>query len=71
MKRCYRTLRTRFEPDTHFELAPVPPAPFRSTRETELERFKNRLLRELLAGTDEPALYAPLRRATNEAAALA
>jgi hypothetical protein len=71
MKRCYKKLRPRFEPDTRFELTPVPPAPFRGTRETELEQFKNRLLRELLANTDEPELYAPLRRATNEAAALA
>ena len=71
MKKCCRTLRTRFEPEARFEVAPVPPAPFRGTRETELERFKNQLLRELLAGTDDPELYAPLRRATNEAAALA
>ena len=71
MNRRYRKLRPRFEPDTRFELTPVPPAPFRGTGETELDRFKNRLLRELLASTDEPELYAPLRRATNEAAALA
>ena len=38
---------------------------------TELERLKNRLLRELLASAPTPDLYAPLRRASNEAAALA
>jgi len=71
MNRRYRKLRTRFEPETRFELTPVPPAPFRGTRETELERLKDQLLRELLTEAENPALYAPLRRATNEAAALA
>ena len=71
MNRRYRKLRTRFEPEARFEVSPVPPAPFRGTGETELERLKNRLLHELLAGADDPDLYAQLRRATNEAAALA
>ena len=54
-----------------FAVNPVPAAPFRSTHETELERLKNRLLRELIASALTPDLYAPLRRASNEAAALA
>jgi hypothetical protein len=37
----------------------------------ELEQLKNRLLGELLSSIDEPRLFAPLHRATNEAAALA
>ena len=71
MNRRYLKLRPRFVPDTLLEVTPVPSAPFRGPRETELERLKNRLLWELLANTKNPKLYAPLRRATNEAAALA
>lgn len=54
-----------------FALVPEPPAPFTRTDESELERLKNRLLREALAAISRPALLAPLRRAANEAAALA
>ena len=61
----------RFEPETRLEVAPVPAVPFRGTQETELERLKNRLLREWLLQTPDEQLYAPLRRAANEAAALA
>jgi hypothetical protein len=59
-----------FGPETRFELRPAPPAPFRATRETEFERLKTRLLTEQLAGAT-PELNTPLRRAANEAAALA
>lgn len=45
--------------------------PFRGTQETELERLKTRLLLEHLHSTSEPGLYAPIRRAANEAAAIA
>ena len=61
---------TEFGPETRFELRPAPLAPFRATRETEFERLKNRLLSEQLAGA-APGWNAPLRRAANEAAALA
>jgi len=61
---------TEFGPETRFELRPAPPAPFRATSETEFERLKNRLLAEQLAGAT-PELNIPLRRAANEAAALA
>jgi hypothetical protein len=64
-------MTTRFEPETHFEVAPIPPVPFRGTQESELERLKDRLLREWLQQTTDEQLYAPLRRAANEAAALA
>jgi hypothetical protein len=69
--RNHRKVRTRFAPETRFDL-PVPPAaPFRGTLETDLEQLKGRLLRDLLAGATDPALHAPLRRATSDAAALA
>lgn len=62
---------TRFAPETRFELRPVPPAPFRAAQETEFERLKNKLLARELAEAATPELNAPLRRAANEAAALA
>jgi len=62
---------TRFQPETHFEVTPVAAVPFRGTQETELERLKARLLKQLLDRTEDPQLYAPLRRAANEAAGLA
>jgi hypothetical protein len=71
MKKNKTFVPTEFEPETHFELRPAPPAPFRATQETEFERLKNQLLAEQLAGTTTPELNPPLRRAANEAAALA
>jgi len=63
-------IQADFDPETRFELRPNPPAPFRAALETEFERLKNRLLAGKLAGA-APELNAPLRRAANEAAALA
>jgi len=71
MNATHRKLPARFGPETRFEVKPAPAAPFRALQETELERLKNRLLRERLFATADPALNAPLRRAANEAAALA
>jgi hypothetical protein len=65
------TLRTRFAPETRYEVAPIPAAPFRATRDTELEQLKQRLLRTELDAVTVVDLYAPLRRAANDAAALA
>jgi hypothetical protein len=62
---------TRFGPETRFEVKPVPPAPFRATQETELERLKNRLVVRTLNELDEPEFSALVRRAANEAAAIA
>ena len=62
---------TSFAPETRFELRPAPPAPFRASLESDFELLKNRLLDEHLADNDRPELTAPLRRAANEAAALA
>jgi hypothetical protein len=47
------------------------PVPFTRTEESDLERLKNRLLREALGRVANPAMIAPIRRAANEAAALA
>ena len=61
---------TRFAPETRFELRPAPSVPFRAVQENEFERLKNKLLaQQLLDAT--PELNAPLRRAANDAAALA
>jgi hypothetical protein len=60
-----------FAPETRFELRPVPPAPFRANLETEFERLKDQLLAEQLYLANETRLYAPLRRAANDAAAIA
>ena len=62
---------TRFGPETRFNVRPAPMAPFRATEETEFERLKNRLLRNELSQVAELELTARLRRAANEAAALA
>ena len=66
-----RRVKLRFEPATRFELTPVPAAPFRGAQETELERLKARLLLELLKQIQDAELSAPLRRAANDAAAVA
>jgi len=62
---------TRFSPETRFEVRPAPPVPFRAALDTEFERLKNRLLARQLAEAPTPELNPPLRRAANEAAALA
>lgn len=64
-------LYAEFAPETRFELQPVSPAPFRATQETQFERLKGQLLDEQLYLAGSPEQYAPLRRAANEAAALA
>ncbi len=63
-------LKTRFAPDTRFDVAPATGVPFRGAGETELERLKRKLLGELLGENPAPELNAPLRRAANEATAL-
>jgi len=71
MNKNQTRVAARFSPETRFELRPGPPAPFRATQESEFERLKNRLLTLQLAELAKPELNAPLRRAANEAAALA
>ena len=67
MKRTPGKLRTRFAPEVRFEVAATP---FRAALSTELERLKERLLRELLQEVTDPAENTRLRRAANDAAAL-
>ena len=64
-------IQTRFRTERRFEVDSVPVAPFRATQESELERLKSRLLRRQLDNAPTTELYAPLRRAANDAAALA
>jgi len=71
MNTTNRKVATRFGSATRFDLRPTPGAPFRATEENELERLKDRLLRKELANATELELNARLRRAANEAAALA
>lgn len=71
MNQLNHRLRAKFSPDTRFEVKPAPPAPFRATQETDFERLKSRLLTETLLATGQPELNVAIRRAANEAAALA
>jgi hypothetical protein len=71
MNTNYRRVPARFGPETRFEVQPVAPAPFRVTQETGLERLKNQLLLRMLNELGEPGLNGRVRRAANEAAALA
>lgn len=64
------TIPTRFGPDVSFFLTPAVSVSFRGMVDTELERLKNRLLKEALERA-EPEFYSLLRRAANDALALA
>jgi hypothetical protein len=54
MKTNYHVVPTRFGPETRFEVKPAPPAPYRVTQETELERLKKRLLARFLCERPDP-----------------
>jgi hypothetical protein len=71
MNKNQTRVATRFAPETRFELQAGPPLPFRATQENEFERLKNQLLTLQLTRLAKPELNTPLRRAANEAAALA
>ncbi len=64
-------LTATFGPEVRFDVAAVPAAPFRATAQTQLEALKSRLLTEALDEVWEPELNSDVRRAANEAAALA
>lgn len=70
MKTNYR-VPTRFGPETRFEVKPAPPAPFRATQEAALELLKRRLLAQALNEATGVNANSYVRRAANEAAALA
>lgn len=67
----FRRVPAEFGPETRFEIKPLPPAPFRALQENQFERLKSALLGERLQGLWKPELSAHVRRAANEAAALA
>jgi hypothetical protein len=71
MNANYRRVPTRFGAETGFEVKPTPPAPFRARQEAELERLKSRLLSEQLEARRDSQLSTELKRAADEAAALA
>jgi hypothetical protein len=71
MKPHKHRLLTEFAPETRFELRPAPPVPFRVTLANEFDQLKEELLAEQLYLASQAELFAPLRRAANEAAALA
>src|SRR5882672_6253011 len=64
-------INNRFGARTRFAVVPKPAAPFRGAPEAELEQLKERLLQEAIEQSVDPEFNAPLRRAANEAAALA
>jgi hypothetical protein len=66
-----KSVKTRFGPETRFEIATVGPVPNRGPVENDLEQLKARLTRPLLATVTEPELSTALQRAANEAASAA
>ena len=62
---------TVFGPETRFRVTPVPNVPLWVTREQRFELLKERLLRECLDQMPEPEANSQIRRAANEAAAVA
>src|SRR6266478_371548 len=64
-------LPTNFGPETRFEVRPAPPAPFRILQENLFEQLKNDLLVARLGEIWKPGFNSQVRRAANEAAALA
>jgi hypothetical protein len=71
MNAYYQRVATRFAPDVGFEVAPGPPAPFRAKQDAELERLKHKLLEERRQEAWDSRARGALRRAANDAAALA
>jgi hypothetical protein len=71
MNNTKNRVRTRFARETRFPVTPVVAEPFTAARENELERLKERLLRQALEETNNTQLLAPLQRAANDATALA
>jgi hypothetical protein len=70
MNKTKHAVQAKFSPDTRFIVRPVP-APFRAIQETEFERLRSRLVTETLLAIAKPELNAVIRRAANEAGALA
>ena len=71
MKRNRLRVRTKFAPELRFEVQPVPAVPFRAIQETEFEKLKSRLLARELTQAPTAEFVPAIRRAANDAAALA
>ena len=71
MKENNNRVNLRFAPEIKFAVRTAPAAPFRAALENDFERLKNRLLTGQLDELERPELNAAVRRAANEAAALA
>ncbi|MEO6184468.1 MAG: hypothetical protein ABIP71_15485 [Verrucomicrobiota bacterium] len=71
MKKKNQKLPARFSRETRYNLAPVLRPPFRTVEGAEFEKLKSRLLQRLLDNVVQTELSAPLRRAANDASALA
>jgi hypothetical protein len=71
MNEKYRRVEARFGPEARFEVKPAPPAPYRAVHEDRFERLKAELLAARLETVWEPEVASRLRRAANDAAALA
>src|ERR1051326_5989740 len=71
MNRTTRKIETSFGPEICFAVCANAAVPFRPRHETDLERLKANLLDQELQNSADPAWYAPLRHAANEASALA
>ncbi|HEX7654913.1 MAG TPA: hypothetical protein VF607_15495 [Verrucomicrobiae bacterium] len=70
MNRKENRLRATFAPETRFTVRTVPAATFRATQDDRFECLKKELLARHLASA-KPELNVPLRRAANEAGAIA
>jgi hypothetical protein len=66
-----KKLQAHFAPETAFAVEPVAAGHFRARQASRFERLKERLLCQRLAEAWEPDLSGQLRRAANDAAALA
>ncbi len=71
MNKRHRRVPAEFGPETRFEINPTPPAPFRAVQENRFELLKLTLVEDRLKTLREPELSAQVRRAANEAAAVA
>jgi len=71
MKTDPNRVNLQFAPEIKFAVKTATPAPFRATLENDFERLKARLLARQLEEIERPELNAVVRRAANEAAALA
>ena len=71
MNTKHRRIPAEFGPETRFDIKPVPPAPFRAMQENEFEQLKSALVRRRIEALWQAELSVYVRRAANDAAALA